>query len=159
MRISDWSSDVCSSDLGSSLRMNAAHEIDEPLDRLPLRLLCQPEALQRLAIGAIGIGKFDDLRCPHRPNNQCIRRIDGAEALPCTRILGKGRQIDAILVVDRGEQKMLAFGREIDDSSPRTGLIYSPSDWRRTNDLKRRIGEGLAQLTLRHPRRPEKRRV
>src|SRR3546814_20755 len=37
--------------LGSSLRMNAAHEIDEPLDRLPLRLLCQPEALQRLAIG------------------------------------------------------------------------------------------------------------
>src|SRR3546814_13170064 len=48
--------------LGSSLRMNAAHEIDEPLDRLPLRLLCQPEALQRLAIGAIGIGKFDDLR-------------------------------------------------------------------------------------------------
>src|SRR3546814_12083093 len=89
MRISDWSSDVCSSDLGSSLRMNAAHEIDEPLDRLPLRLLCQPEALQRLAIGAIGIGKFDDLRCPHRPNNQCIRRIDGAEALPCTRKIGR----------------------------------------------------------------------
>src|SRR3546814_18693966 len=56
--------------------------------------------------------------------------------------------IDAILVVDRGEQKMLALGREIDDSSPRNGLIYSPSDRRRTKVLKRPIGEGLAQLTL-----------
>src|SRR3546814_8209835 len=43
---------------------------------------------------------------------------------------------------------MLALGREIDDSSPRNGLIYSPSDRRRTKVLKRQIGEGLAQLTL-----------
>src|SRR3546814_8588916 len=68
MRISDWSSDVCSSDLGLVERLDllgtetfdvegvAADEVPQPLDRLGRTDQPAGAAPDRLALGADGVG-------------------------------------------------------------------------------------------------------
>ena len=134
--------------LGRGFRMDAADEIDEALYDLALGGFRNPEPLERLAIGAIGIGELDHLRRAGRPDHQRIGRIDGAKTLSRARILGHRGDVEAVLVIDRREQQVTALRREIDDAPARYGLIDRPFDGRRCEVLEGQVGEGLAQLTL-----------
>ena len=130
------------------IRMDRADEVDQPLNRLALGGLRRPKAIERLAIGVVGIGEFDHLGRTGRTDHKRIGWVDRAEPLSRARILGHCGDVDAVLVVDGCEQQMTTLRRKIDDAPTGRRLIDGSLDGRRSEVLKAEVGEGLAQLTL-----------
>src|SRR3546814_15083652 len=63
------------------LRMDATHKVNETLHRFSLGFLGQPEAFQRLAIGAVGISELDNLGRACRAYHKCLSGIEDRKSV------------------------------------------------------------------------------
>ena len=131
--------------LGGCLRVDAAHEIEEPPNRLSFRRLGLPEPIEGAAIGAIGVGEFDNHWRIIWSDRERLGRVDGVKAAACQLLLRKGGQIDAGTIVDRCEQDMFAFRRIIEDPASSVGLIDWPLDGGGPEILEAQISEILPE--------------
>ena len=134
--------------LGGRGRVDAAHEEDQTPYRLALGSLGAPEAVERLAVGTVGVGEFDDRGRTCRADRQCLGRVDGFKTARGTLFLRQRGQVDAVAVVDRSEQEMLTLRRIVDDAASGACLIQLARDGSHGKILELKIRKGLMELRL-----------